>query len=43
MFGLEYEVTAHTELDSHKAEKNNNHWVIVSGNPSDEEHTHFDR
>ena len=43
MFGIEYEVTARTELDSHKAEKNNNHWVLVSGNPSDDEFTHFDR
>lgn len=43
IFGREFEVNAHTRLDSHKAEMDNNHWVIVSGNPSDEEHTHFDR
>ncbi|CAK8676896.1 cilia- and flagella-associated protein 161-like isoform X1 [Clavelina lepadiformis] len=42
-FGREYEVSAHTVLDSHKAEKDNNHWVLVTGNPSDDETTHFDR
>ncbi|XP_077989044.1 cilia- and flagella-associated protein 161-like [Glandiceps talaboti] len=34
-FGREYEVTAHTELDSHRAEKDCNHWVFVSGTPTD--------
>ncbi|XP_078490845.1 cilia- and flagella-associated protein 161-like isoform X1 [Ciona intestinalis] len=42
-FGREFEVSAHTVLDTHKAEKDNNHWVFVSGNPSDDVTTHFDR
>ncbi|XP_039271864.2 cilia- and flagella-associated protein 161-like [Styela clava] len=42
-FGKEFEVSAHTHLDSHKAEMDNNHWVIVSGNPSDDTTTHFER
>ncbi|XP_047139782.1 cilia- and flagella-associated protein 161 isoform X1 [Hydra vulgaris] len=29
-FGREHEVAAHTFLDSHKAEKPENHWVIVA-------------
>ncbi|XP_028287559.1 cilia- and flagella-associated protein 161 [Parambassis ranga] len=29
-FGQEYEVTAHTFLDSHKAEKDNNHWLLCT-------------
>ena len=29
-FGKEHEVTAHTFLDSHKAEEKENHWVFVS-------------
>jgi len=32
MLGFEYEVTATTCLDSHKAEKECNHWVFRSGN-----------
>ena len=31
----EYEITAHTTLDSHKAEKEQNHWMIVMGVPGD--------
>ncbi|XP_070541961.1 cilia- and flagella-associated protein 161-like [Ptychodera flava] len=34
-FGREYEVTAHTNLDSHRAEEDSNHWVFVTGTPSD--------
>ncbi|XP_067939730.1 cilia- and flagella-associated protein 161-like [Watersipora subatra] len=32
MLGFEYEVTATTSLDSHKAEKECNHWIFKSGN-----------
>ena len=32
----EYELSAHTMFDSHKAEKENNHWMIVMGAPGDE-------
>ncbi|KAK9394031.1 putative protein C15orf26 like [Crotalus adamanteus] len=38
-FGKECEVNCHTYLDSHKAEESKNHWVIVTGNPSDESTT----
>ncbi|XP_054756622.1 cilia- and flagella-associated protein 161-like [Lytechinus pictus] len=33
-FGRDYEVVAHTDLDSHKAEKDVNHWIIKTGHPS---------
>ncbi|XP_037110254.1 cilia- and flagella-associated protein 161 [Syngnathus acus] len=33
-YGTEYEVTAHTFLDSHKAEKSNNHWILCTGDPA---------
>ncbi|XP_074956619.1 cilia- and flagella-associated protein 161 isoform X2 [Phalacrocorax aristotelis] len=42
-FGKEYEVVCHTYLDSHKAEEDKNYWVIVTGNPSDEDSTMIDR
>ncbi|XP_062998406.1 cilia- and flagella-associated protein 161 [Elgaria multicarinata webbii] len=42
-FGKEYEVNCHTYLDSHKAEEDKNYWVVVTGNPSDELTTMFDR
>lgn len=32
----EYEITAHTMLDSHRAEKEQNHWMLVMGVPGDE-------
>ena len=32
MLGFEYEVTAHTYLDSHKAEMECNHWILKTGN-----------
>ncbi|CAL8355589.1 unnamed protein product [Lota lota] len=32
-FGREYEVTAHTFLDSHKAETDSNHWLIATSDP----------
>ncbi|XP_037020101.2 cilia- and flagella-associated protein 161 [Artibeus jamaicensis] len=32
-FGKEAEVAAHTHLDSHRAEKPRNHWVLVTGSP----------
>ncbi|XP_034032460.1 cilia- and flagella-associated protein 161 [Thalassophryne amazonica] len=33
-YGNEYEVTAHTFLDSHKAEQNNNHWIVCTSDPA---------
>ncbi|KAM9375614.1 cilia- and flagella-associated protein 161 [Pholidichthys leucotaenia] len=33
-YGKEYEVTAHTFLDSHKAEQDNNHWLLCTGDPA---------
>ncbi|KAA0715191.1 Cilia- and flagella-associated protein 161 [Triplophysa tibetana] len=35
-FGKEYELTAHTFLDSHKAEQDNNHWLFVTANPTNQ-------
>lgn len=32
-FGKEAEVVAHTYLDSHRVEKPQNHWVLVTGSP----------
>ncbi|CAL8262158.1 unnamed protein product [Merluccius merluccius] len=32
-YGREYEVAAHTFLDSHKAEHDNNHWLIATSDP----------
>ncbi|XP_053320876.1 cilia- and flagella-associated protein 161 [Spea bombifrons] len=43
IFGKECEITAHTFLNGHKVEDNANHWTIVTGNPSDDIHTMFDR
>ena len=34
-FGKEFEVTAHTVLDSHRAETDVNHWQIVMNEPGD--------
>jgi len=34
-FGREYEVTATTKLNSHKAEELANHFVVVMGNPTE--------
>uniref|UniRef100_A0A8C5RTM3 Cilia and flagella associated protein 161 n=1 Tax=Laticauda laticaudata TaxID=8630 RepID=A0A8C5RTM3_LATLA len=42
-FGKECEINCHTYLDSHKAEESKNHWLIVTGNPSDESTTMFNR
>uniref|UniRef100_A0A8C7FR82 Cilia and flagella associated protein 161 n=1 Tax=Oncorhynchus kisutch TaxID=8019 RepID=A0A8C7FR82_ONCKI len=33
-YGKEYEVTAHTFLDSHKAERDINHWLLVTADPA---------
>ncbi|XP_037624673.1 cilia- and flagella-associated protein 161 [Sebastes umbrosus] len=33
-YDKEYEVTAHTFLDSHKAERDNNHWMLCTGDPA---------
>lgn len=35
-FGKEYELTAHTFLDSHKAEQDNNHWLFVTADPTNQ-------
>ncbi|XP_029431142.1 cilia- and flagella-associated protein 161 [Rhinatrema bivittatum] len=42
-FGKEFEVTAHTYMNSHRVEEDLNHWILVTGNPSDDVHTMFDR
>ncbi|NP_001120035.1 cilia- and flagella-associated protein 161 [Xenopus tropicalis] len=42
-FGKECEITAHTFLNGHKAEENENHWIVVTGNPSNGLSTMFDR
>ncbi|XP_002733869.1 cilia- and flagella-associated protein 161-like [Saccoglossus kowalevskii] len=34
-FGSEYEITANTVLDSHRAEKDSNHWIFSSGTAQD--------
>lgn len=33
-YGKEYEVTAHTFLDSHKSEQDVNHWIICTSDPA---------
>uniref|UniRef100_A0A3Q3J418 Cilia- and flagella-associated protein 161 n=2 Tax=Monopterus albus TaxID=43700 RepID=A0A3Q3J418_MONAL len=33
-YGKEYEVTAHTFLDSHRAEQDNNHWILCTSDPA---------
>ncbi|XP_073706749.1 cilia- and flagella-associated protein 161 isoform X2 [Garra rufa] len=35
-FGKEYELTAHTFLDSHKAERDNNHWLFFMAQPANQ-------
>ncbi|XP_069480266.1 cilia- and flagella-associated protein 161 [Ambystoma mexicanum] len=42
-FGKEYEVTAQTYLDGHKAEEKLNHWIIVTGDPGDDAQSMFTR
>ena len=32
-FGCEYEIVAYTDLDSHRAEKDVNHWIVQTGHP----------
>lgn len=41
LFGNEYEVTAHTFLDSHKAEKEQNHWLVYAPYPAEQESDPF--
>ncbi|KAM9311909.1 cilia- and flagella-associated protein 161 [Gastrophryne carolinensis] len=43
LFGKECEIAAHTYLNGHKFEENENHWIMVTGNPSDDITTMFDR
>ncbi|XP_019912238.2 cilia- and flagella-associated protein 161 isoform X4 [Esox lucius] len=42
-FGKEYELTAHTFLDSHKAEQDVNHWLLLTTDPAGTELTQQDR
>ncbi|KAI9529877.1 hypothetical protein NQZ68_008116 [Dissostichus eleginoides] len=35
-YGKEYEMTAHTFLDSHKAEQDNNRWTLCTSDPAGE-------
>ncbi|KAF7224515.1 cilia and flagella associated protein 161, partial [Nothobranchius furzeri] len=37
IYGNEYEVTAHTFLDSHKVERDNNHWILCTKVPPEDE------
>ncbi|XP_036909394.1 cilia- and flagella-associated protein 161 isoform X3 [Sturnira hondurensis] len=41
-FGKEAEVAAHTHLDSHRAEKPRNHWMLVTGSPRKDSGTVLD-
>ncbi|XP_049430245.1 cilia- and flagella-associated protein 161 isoform X2 [Epinephelus fuscoguttatus] len=34
MYDKEYEITAHTFLDSHKAEQDSNHWILCTSDPA---------
>ncbi|KAK7891485.1 hypothetical protein WMY93_023448 [Mugilogobius chulae] len=43
MLGKSFEVTAHTFLDSHKAEEENNHWWICTSDPGQEGLVLFNR
>uniref|UniRef100_A0A8C5DTH7 Cilia- and flagella-associated protein 161 n=1 Tax=Gouania willdenowi TaxID=441366 RepID=A0A8C5DTH7_GOUWI len=36
MYGKEYEVKAHTFLDSHRAEQDNNHWILCTADTGGE-------
>uniref|UniRef100_A0A673G2A1 Cilia and flagella associated protein 161 n=1 Tax=Sinocyclocheilus rhinocerous TaxID=307959 RepID=A0A673G2A1_9TELE len=36
LFGKAYELTAHTILDSHKAERDNNHWLFFMAYPANQ-------
>uniref|UniRef100_A0A1A8LCI5 Uncharacterized protein n=1 Tax=Nothobranchius pienaari TaxID=704102 RepID=A0A1A8LCI5_9TELE len=36
VYGNEYEVTAHTFLDSHKVERDNNHWILCTKVPPED-------
>ncbi|XP_072551114.1 cilia- and flagella-associated protein 161 [Salminus brasiliensis] len=42
-FGKEYEIVAHTFLDSHKAERDSNHWLFVTADPGQEEQSLLQR
>ncbi|XP_034987626.1 cilia- and flagella-associated protein 161 [Zootoca vivipara] len=42
-FGKEFEVNCHTYLDTHRAEEDKNYWMVVTGNPSSQTTTMFDR
>ncbi|KAG8440630.1 hypothetical protein GDO86_006397 [Hymenochirus boettgeri] len=43
LLGKECEITAHTFLNGHKAEDNENHWIVVTGSPSEGTNSMFDR
>ncbi|KAG5274080.1 hypothetical protein AALO_G00158940 [Alosa alosa] len=40
-YGKEYEITAHTLLDSHKFEQDSNHWIFTTSDPGNHGHTLF--
>ncbi|XP_029010541.1 cilia- and flagella-associated protein 161 [Betta splendens] len=42
-YGKEYEVTAHTFLDSHKAEQDTNHWMLCTSDPAGDSLLLFNR
>lgn len=42
-YGREYEVVAQTFLDSHKAERDVNHWLLVTSDPAGEGLTLLER
>ncbi|KAM8861466.1 cilia- and flagella-associated protein 161 isoform 1-T1 [Synchiropus picturatus] len=43
IYGNEFEVTAHTFLDCHRTERDNNHWIVCTGDPSGEGLLFFSR
>ncbi|XP_028648298.1 cilia- and flagella-associated protein 161 [Erpetoichthys calabaricus] len=42
-YGQEYEVTAHTFLDAHKAERDPNHWLFITRDPGNGSPTMIER
>ncbi|XP_053742580.1 cilia- and flagella-associated protein 161-like isoform X3 [Synchiropus splendidus] len=43
IYGNEFEVTAHSFLDCHRTERDNNHWIVCTGDPSGEGLLFFSR
>nr|XP_046250816.1 cilia- and flagella-associated protein 161 [Scatophagus argus] len=42
-YGKDCEVTAHTFFDSHKAEQDNNHWILCTSDPAENERLNHPR